>query len=827
MTNDDCRLAWLSLGAADNDPGRFFAYLVAALQQVDEALGQEIEAVMRDGHLPPIEGIATTLINDILVLNKRFILVLDDVQVIEDNVILQVLEQVVANLPPPLHLVLITREDPSLPLARLRANNQLTEIRAEDLRFKHEETTAFLREVMALTLTANDTKLLEERTEGWIVGLQLAGLSIRDRANPTDFIANLSGSHRYILNYLTEEVLQQQPEEIQHFLLETAVLSKLHGDLCDAVTGGENGRSLLEHLYSANLFLIPLDDEQQWYRYHHLFADLLRTRLQQTAPADAVNALHNRASQWLAQHGFIDDAIHHALAGDDTATAAALIEEAARPLIFSGQMNTVGNWLQKLPKETLAAHPRLGIYRSWLGIMRGESGVITQAVQEMDGLLNALSPSPENDQLRLEMRVILCRLWALMGYTDKAIRMAEDALAVLPDSDPASRARAYSALAIAYGMEGRAAQAESAYAESMHLAQAAGYYSLAAHTAMIIGQGLAQIGQLREAARTYQTIVDMGDLAGQKLFFPAGQGYVGLADIHLEWHDLAQADVTVQKGIELCRQGGLAGVVNGLLIQSRLLQAQGNLEGALNKLDAISNSAGAALIGIALRQVQIRRALGEIDSLSRWEMPLLVMLSGQFGPVPVVVAEAVQLILIRIYLAQGKLDMALTMLADLQKTAELGGRNGRLVEANLLRSLILIQQGENAAAQEAFSQALTMAEPENYVLLFLEEGDGVVSLLHTFLHTSSQPDNLQAYAQKLLATFPGEAEMAEVLVEPLSQREQEILNLIGAGYSNQEISDKLVITLHTVKKHGSNIYGKLGVNSRTQAVARARELKLL
>jgi len=343
---------------------------------------------------------------------------------------------------------------------------------------------------------------------------------------------------------------------------------------------------------------------------------------------------------------------------------------------------------------------------------------------------------------------------------------------------------------------------------------------------MIIGQGLTQYGQLREAARMYQTIVDMDDLSGQKLFFPAGQGYVGLADIHLEWHDLDQAEVYAQKGIELCRQGGLAGAVNGQLIQSRLLQARGNLDGALNKLAEIPTDDGSALIDIAMRQVQIRRALGETESLSRWEMPLTMMLHGQMGALPTMIAESVQLILIRIYLAQGKMDAALTMLAYLQKTAELGERNGRLVEVNLLRSLILKQQSEDGA-HEAFAQAIVLPEPENYTLLFLEEGDEVASLLQTFLGTTNHPDHIQAYAQRLLAAFPREVEPMGALVEPLSQREQEILNLIGAGYSNQEISEALVITLHTVKKHSSNIYGKLGVNSRTQAVAKARDLKLL
>jgi LuxR family maltose regulon positive regulatory protein len=298
----DCPVAWLSLDAADDDPGRFFAYLVAALQRVDANLGREIEGVLRSGQLPPSEAIGATLINDILESEVRFLLVLDDFHVIQDRFILQVLERLVANLPRPLHLVLLTREDPPLPLARLRANNQLTEIRAKDLRFTNRDAEHFLNDVLGLSLSRADVTALEAKTEGWVVGLQLAGLSVRDRADPSAFIATLSGSHRFILSYLTEEVLNRQPEEIQRFLFQTSILDKLNGDLCNAVTGRSDSRALLERLFSANLFLIPLDDEGQWYRYHHLFADLLRD-FYSTLQKDRMAELHQRAAHWYAQVG--------------------------------------------------------------------------------------------------------------------------------------------------------------------------------------------------------------------------------------------------------------------------------------------------------------------------------------------------------------------------------------------------------------------------------------------------------------------------------------------------------------------------------------------
>ncbi|MBN1992998.1 MAG: helix-turn-helix transcriptional regulator, partial [Anaerolineae bacterium] len=341
-------IAWLSLDAADDDPGRFFAYFIAALQQVEANLGRDIESVLRSGQLPPAEIISATLINDILKLAGRFLLVLDDFHVIQDRFILQVLEQLVANLPPPLYLVLLTREDPPLPLAQLRANNRLTEIRAKDLRFTDGEANRFLNEVMRLSLSQADVAALEDKTEGWIVGLQLAGLSVRDRDNPSDFIAALSGSHRFILSYLTEQVLHRQPEEVQQFLLQTSILDKLNGDLCNAVTGRSDGRALLERLFNGNLFLIPLDDEQQWYRYHHLFADLLRD-LQNDLQKDKAAKLHQRAGRWYAQAGMVSEAIPHALAAEDYALAVDLLENHAMEMIMQGYAKTVNGWVQAIP----------------------------------------------------------------------------------------------------------------------------------------------------------------------------------------------------------------------------------------------------------------------------------------------------------------------------------------------------------------------------------------------------------------------------------------------------------------------------------------------
>ncbi len=360
-------VAWLSLDAADDEPGRFFSYLLAALQTVEATLGQAIEGILRAGQLPPEEIVSATLINDMLAVKSPFLLVLDDFQAIQDDFILQVFQTLVMNFPQSLHLVLLTREEPSLPLARLRANNQLTEIRAADLRFSDAETAVFLQEVMGLSLSAADIVALERKTEGWVVGLQLAGLSVRDRANPSAFIAELSGSHRHILSYLTEEVLNQQPPEIQEFLLRTAILDHLTGDLCDALTGGENGRFLLEQLCQDNLFLIPLDDDQQWYRYHHLFADLLRDR-QQSLHKSETAELHRRASQWYAQAGQSSEAIQHAIDGKDYETAVSLIETHAMDMLMQWHAKTVTAWMAAIPPEWAAKSPKTNLAFAWMNL---------------------------------------------------------------------------------------------------------------------------------------------------------------------------------------------------------------------------------------------------------------------------------------------------------------------------------------------------------------------------------------------------------------------------------------------------------------------------
>jgi len=502
-------VSWLSLDPSDDDPVRFFSYFVAGLQKVETSLGLEIEGVVRSGQLPPSEIISTSLIRDISSSKRRFLLVLDDFHVIQDRFILQVFEQLATNFPSPLHLVLVTREDPPLPLARLRANNLLTEIRARDLRFTLPEIGLFLNDVMGLSLSQTDIAALEDKTEGWIVGLQLAGLSVRDRADSSDFIATLSGSHRFILSYLTEQVLSQQPEEIQHFLLQTSILDRLNGDLCNAVSGLSGSHALLEELFNANLFLIPLDDERQWYRYHHLFADLLR-ELQNTLQKDIMAELHRRASRWYAGVGMANEAIRHALAAEDYAMAVDLLERHAMGMIMQGYAKTVNGWVQALPQEWVSRSPRTNLAFAWALLLRG---AYSQASEYLDQLQATLIDSPlgeKNNSIRAEWLVLQSLNLYMQGKITECMEMAGQVLDIAPERDSRVRSMAYYVQASVYSLKEDYPQAVEIYQKSIQLSRVTENYvaemmSTAALSGMVLEPATSSFRDSPTCGRAHRT----------------------------------------------------------------------------------------------------------------------------------------------------------------------------------------------------------------------------------------------------------------------------------------------------------------------------------
>jgi LuxR family transcriptional regulator, maltose regulon positive regulatory protein len=842
--------AWLSLEIEDDDPGRFFTYLIAALQQLDESLGHEIGSVLRAGQLPPADTISAALINDVLAWEGRGVLILDDFHVIQDRFILQVLEKLIANLASSLQLVLLTREDPPLPLARLRANNQLTEIRASDLRFSDREAAQFLNDVLGLALSPIDIATLEDRTEGWVVGLQLAGFSIRDRANPAGFIATLSGNQRFILSYLTEEVLQRQPIEIQQFLLQTSILDKLNGEVCNAVTGRTDGPQLLDRVLKANLFLIPLDDEQRWYRYHHLFADLLREvqRAQQLDHAE----LHRRASRWYAQAGLPGEAIQQALAAADYALAVQLIEAHATDMLLQWYGKTVEGWLRALPPEWNRNSPRTNLAFAWMHLLHGNFEQALAYVTRLHEMFAATQI--EDAALQAEWLALQATLINAQGKPIDALALAEQALSIVPEQEARVRSQIYLAMAGAYQQLDDYDRAVDAYQRLIEYGRSAD--SLTVEMAGVSGLALLalQHGQLHFAFNLASPAIEQMERSGS-LPPIAAAVYGELGEVCYQWNQIARARHCFQRAVEVSVLSGFSDAEAYFgVVRSRLLHMEGDLDGAAREIqsavDLMQTSAPAAVREeVIAQQVRILLAQDRITAaesvLSRWatfspgklSIPDLETAGAITYQRGLIANTALRVMLHRAKAAHDAASLSAGIrLADrLIDLAQQGQYLPIVLVALLLRARLQAALGNDRASLADISAALELAEPDS-IMLFVDEGPAIVPLLQAAADRAATPDRLKQYARELLAAFPAADRSmlpseipvaAEQLIEPLTKRELEILQLIGEGYSNQEIADRLVITLHTVKKHSSNIFTKLGVTSRTQAVARARQLQLL
>ncbi len=843
-------VAWLSLDEGDNDLNRFWSYLVAAFQSDLDRFGGSVLELLRRSQQLPGDTLPTLLLNEIADREQSIVLILDDYHEIHSEYIHTGLQFLIDHLPQNLYIVISTRIDPPFPLARYRARNQMIELRNHDLRFSGEETTKFLHYTMGLEMPDEDAAALGERTEGWAAGLQLAGLSLQGQRDVHAFIQEFTGSTLYVAEYLLEEVLRRQTEGMRTFLVQTSILSQMNGSLCEAVTHCPDGQTMLQTLHRSNTFLIPLDRQGEWFRYHHLFADLLHSRLKQELSTDEIADLHSRAANWYDRNDLPSEAVRHALAAGDFEKAANLIDMYARSLIYSGQISVLRGWLEGLPDTLRNTQTKLRFYQFWIDALQGKADLSEPALQEMEVSLATLPSTPDNNRLRGELMSVICRAIALSGRTARGIQLAREALALLPSDDYASLARTNSALAITLDLEGHTEEASPVYQRCFSQAAEAGEYRLLANTMMV--KGLVQIhyGKLSEAEQTFREIIDLGERKNNSPpdravtnvdFFPAGQGYLGLGNVHLEWNDLQTAETYLQRGIDLCHRGGLDGVFIGRELLSRLRQARGDLVGALEEIRH-PEQGGPRVDDI---NIIIRRILIEVDRENvdaAWELasPLAELLESDAATerIPLLFLERLQAAVARVYLSRGEFENALRMADKLQSTARPGNRIPRLIEADLIRALALLEQSDGKiipGAVKALEHALELAEPQEYVLVFKEAGPGVILLLRAVLDNPSASDTTRAYAQNLFDDFSVMVDTSPVkangevpgIVEQLTPREMEVLELLATGDTNQAIAEKLVITVRTVKKHASNIYGKLNVDNRTQAVARARDLGLL
>jgi LuxR family maltose regulon positive regulatory protein len=822
-------VAWLSLEPGDNEPMRFLSYLIAALQTLDPHLGTVALTLLQMPQPASAETVLTLLTNDVGNYRRDggdFVLVLDDYHVIDAKAIDQALTYLVEHLPPHMHLVIATREDPALPLARLRAGGHLTEVRAVDLRFTPSEAAAFLNQVMGLNLSAQDIAALETRTEGWIAGLQLAAISLQGHQDAAGFIRSFTGSHHFVLDYLVEEVLQQQPESIQTFLLRTSILDRLCGSLCDAVllTPSGSGQETLEYIEHANLFLVPLDNERRWYRYHQLFADLLRQRLQQStasSPGDEgmdVAELHSRASVWYEDHGLEIEAFHHAVAADDVARAERLIEGAGMPLQFRGAGAPVLNWLESLPRTALDARPSLWVTYASTLLFGGQHTAVEQKLHAAEAALQGTEPDDRTADLVGRIASMRATLAVIQHDGETIITQSRRALEYLHlDNLPVRTATTWT-LGYAYQLQGDRAAASQAYTEVISIGKSFGdsIYTLAA--TINLGQLQEAGNQLSLAVESYRRSLQLAGDPPQRM---ACEAHLGLARVFYEWNDLEAAEQHGQQSAQLARQIIVDSFAAYGVFVARLKLAQADVSGAATVLDEAE--AFVRRHGFVFRIPDV--AAAQVLLLLRQGHLAAAAHLAHLHDIPISQA--------RVYLAQGNTSAALEVLLLWRRQVEAKGWADERLKVMVLQAIVLQAHGDKDKAVHLLSDALELAKPGGFIRLFVDEGPPMAHLLSEAAALGMMPD----YTGKLLAVFEADAQMrentsslpppAQPLLEPLSPRELEVLHLMAQGLSNQEMCERLFLALSTVKGHNRNIFGKLQVQRRTEAIARARKLGLL
>ena len=864
-------VAWLSLDAGDNDPARFWRHAVAALDRVRPGISERMSPLLGPPPPPSFEPLVTALINEIAGQSdtaESLLLVLDDYHVISSQLVHGSLGFLLEHRPTVLHLALTSRSDPPLALARLRARGQLTELRASELRFTAGEAAALLRQIAVAPDGARPdaplpdallpdavAEALAARTEGWAAGLQLAGLSLRGRNDVDSFLAAFTGSHRYVLDYLTEEVLERQPDRVREFLLETSVLERLSGEVCDAVTGRPGSQLLLEQVDRAGLFVVPLDEVRGWWRYHHLFADLLRARLQQEHPGRVLE-LHRHAATWYAERGLADDAIRHAVAARETVWAARLIERHFDAIFQQGESATIQRWLSALPEDVARSGPRLLLAQAWMALVGGDvetAGAPMDAAERAfaDAANEPFEPSVGRGASLLAnvaAAIGLGRAYlaVLHGDAEQAAASASRALAALDEGDRVLHSVGLWMLAIADWVSGQLEHAERGFAAGVAGWRAAGQPALAAWACYDLGRVQRAQGRLDSARASYQLALEITAPSGRARMPAAGIGYVGLAEVAYQRGELDDAHRLVTEGIPLCRQlNWTQPLAAGLVTLAWIAQANGDPAGAREAMaEAVRIAPDPTIAGlfnpVPVQRARLRLAQGDLAAAARWTRENGLDEDDE----PAYGREQEHLVLARVLLAQGRPDPAVALLDRQAAAAATHNRVGSLIGIGALRALALAARGDADRAVDALAEALTLACPQGVVRLFADEGPPMAALLARLIAAQRSggaaaeiPLGCLTRLRRALGglgaqdivpnTRRGRVAVVPGLVEQLTSRELEVLEMLAAGRSNQTIASQLVVTLDTVKKHVSHVLGKLGAANRTAAVTRARELGLI
>ena len=853
---DERLVAWLSLDRGDNDPASFWTYVIAALRTAARGVGESALALLQAPQPPPIETVLTALLNDLAAMTREIVLVLDDYHVIDTRAVQDGMAFLLDHAPPGLHVVIAGRADPALPLARLRSRGELAETRAADLRFTTDEAAAYLNETMGLPLTARDVAALEGRTEGWIAALQLAALSMQGRDDVAGFIAGFAGDDRYVVDYLGEEVLQRQPERVQAFLLQTSILGRLSGPLCDAVTGQGDGKAMLAALDRGNLFLVPLDDRRRWYRYHQLFADVLYARLLDEQPGQ-VPDLHRRASAWYERSGEPAEAIRHALAAGDFGRAADLVELAIPPMRRTRQEATVQGWLEVIPDGLIRARPVLSVASAAASLARGEldgvEGWLRDAERCLDEAAGTGAGSQDSSQApptplggaddpgdeefrRLPAGIELYRsaLALARGDVPGTARHARRVLDVALEDDHLCRAGAAGLLGLAFWASGDLEAGYASYAECMAGLRRAGHIADTFGCAIALADIRLAQGRLGAAMRTYEQALQLAGEPGGPVLRGTADMYVGMGEVHRERGDLLAATQQLLRSEELGEHTGLPqNRYRWRVAMARIRQAEGDLGGALDLL----GEAERLYVGdyfpnvrpVPALKARVWIAQGSLGEAVGWAREQGLSADDDLS----YLREFEHITLARVLVAgyqderaEHSIRQATRLLERLLRAAEEGGRTGRVIEILILQALAHQTLGDVPAALTALERVMALAEPEGYVRVFADEGPPMAALLKA----GAKQGISRLYARRLLAAM-SEAEhdspVTQALIDPLSERELDVLRLLGSELNGPAIARELMVSLNTVRTHTKNIYAKLAVSSRRAAVRRAQELDLL
>jgi LuxR family maltose regulon positive regulatory protein len=858
-----CRLpvAWLSLDDSDNEPVRFMAYLVASLEKAGglQEIKEQAEVY------PPYEGSGVAsfhenrlanVINQMTVQPVHCVLILDNYHTITNQLNHKAIRYLIENLPPQMHLVIASRADPPLPLARLRGQGQVNELRSADLRFTSEEAAAFMQKLLGKELTDRDLSSLESKTEGWAAGLQMAALALQSLSldqpqKLSDFIRDFTGSNRFVLDYLVEEVLERQPADIQDFLLQTSILERMCAPLCDEIVGTfkrsniemlKPSNEILEYLDRANLFIIPLDDQREWFRYHRLFADLLRRRLQH-AHRYLLTELHRRASQWFEQNRYLEEAVEHALLAKDMPRAADLVENAAEGMMMLSQVTTLLNWLDRLPDEQIAIRPSLCVYQAWALFVNNQS---LETVETRLALIDSKAEPLSNKAAPLKAFIA-----AFSGSLRQAASLSRQALERLPEEDHFLRGMAYLILATSELSEGDPQAGYRALDRAAQFSSQTGNILVSVMVLVSLADNCRKLGQLHRAEMFYRQALDLAvDAKGSRLPI-AGRALLGLGDLMYEWNRLEEAEQYLVEGVGLLRKWGTLPLYSGFINLARVKRAQGDYSGAIQILEQARQQTVQTETTqiddwvVALTQAFYWITERKFEQVEQWVENRGLLKEVDVNSLSESEAYAYAhmrkyelIVLARLRIAQGRMDEALSLLNALLPQVERIERLGLVIEILALKAIAFHHQGLPQSALAVLDKALAMAEAEDYVRLFIDTGTAMRDLLSAAAQGGIHP----AYASRLLTNFEQESAAGESrqaqgkrssppvgieLVESLSERELEVLFLLKSRLTVPEIAEELCVAESTVRSHVKSIYSKLAVHRRTDAIQRAEELGLL